>query len=120
MSPAPLCLDSHCRNPAWVVETAPALGSRRRAQKIGAKNIASNLENGASATWPLLIEFCLPAVWAFTFAHHLVAGGRWCLIFVLPENPAGGAHCSARLTGLVAGLLCLMQYQFEPCFIERA
>lgn len=67
--------------------------------------------------WPLLVEFCLSAVWAFTFAITIVL---WALglFFVLPDNLQVVSIVPPGFTGLVLACVCLMQFSLS-LFIER-
>jgi biofilm PGA synthesis N-glycosyltransferase PgaC len=81
------------------------------------KNIASIWKWRFRYMWPLLIEFCLSALWAFTFAITIVL---WALglIFVLPENLQVVRIVPPGFTGLVLACVCLMQFSLS-LVIER-
>ncbi|MFT6464683.1 poly-beta-1,6-N-acetyl-D-glucosamine synthase [Halopseudomonas sp.] len=81
------------------------------------KNIASIWQWRFRYMWPLLIEFCLSAVWAFTFAITVVL---WALglFVVLPESLQVVRIVPPGFTGLVLASVCLMQFSLS-LFIER-
>ncbi|WP_022961634.1 poly-beta-1,6-N-acetyl-D-glucosamine synthase [Halopseudomonas pelagia] len=81
------------------------------------KNIASIWKWRFRYMWPLLVEFCLSAIWAFTFAITIVL---WALglFFVLPENLQVVRIVPPGFTGLVLACVCLMQFSLS-LFIER-
>lgn len=67
--------------------------------------------------WPLLVEFCLSAIWAFTYFVSLlifVLG----LFVVLPESIAIPQIFPPAFTGLLLGVVCLLQF-FVSLLIER-
>lgn len=81
------------------------------------KNIGSIWKWRFRYMWPLLIEFCLSAVWAFTFAITIVL---WTLgLFVtLPENIQVVTIVPPGFTGLVLACVCLLQFSLS-LMIER-
>ncbi|ERI54073.1 N-glycosyltransferase [Pseudomonas sp. EGD-AK9] len=67
--------------------------------------------------WPLLIEFALSAIWAFTFALSILL---W-LVGQLVELPAElqvSSIMPPAFTGLVLACVCLLQFSLS-LFIER-
>ncbi|KRW58884.1 poly-beta-1,6-N-acetyl-D-glucosamine synthase [Pseudomonas sp. TTU2014-080ASC] len=81
------------------------------------KNIRSIWEWRYRYMWPLLAEFSLSAIWAFTFAISI---GLWALGYVvdLPENLRVASMAPPAFTGLVLASVCLMQFAVS-LVIER-
>jgi biofilm PGA synthesis N-glycosyltransferase PgaC len=67
--------------------------------------------------WPLLLEFCLSAVWAFTFALSIVLFVLG-LVVELPPNLQVSSIMPPAFTGLVLACVCLLQF-FISLMIER-
>ena len=67
--------------------------------------------------WPLLIEFCLSAVWAFTFALSILLWLIGQLVEMPPELRVTSMMPPA-FTGLVLACVCLLQFALS-LFIER-
>ncbi|WP_150304833.1 poly-beta-1,6-N-acetyl-D-glucosamine synthase [Pseudomonas saliphila] len=81
------------------------------------KNISTIWKWRFRYMWPLLIEFCLSAVWAFAFALTIVllALGSF---FELHENLQVQSIIPPGFTGLVLACVCLMQFSLS-LLIER-
>ena len=67
--------------------------------------------------WPLLIEFCLSAIWAFTFALSILLwlAGQ---VVELPANLQVTSMMPPAFTGLVLACVCLAQFSLS-LLIER-
>ncbi|MEX5350338.1 poly-beta-1,6-N-acetyl-D-glucosamine synthase [Pseudomonas juntendi] len=67
--------------------------------------------------WPLLIEFCLSATWAFTFALTLLLWGVGYLVELPSELRVAGIVPPA-FTGMLLAVVCLLQFALS-LLIER-
>ncbi|GIZ12639.1 poly-beta-1,6-N-acetyl-D-glucosamine synthase [Pseudomonas sp. NCCP-436] len=81
------------------------------------KNIGSIWEWRYRYMWPLLMEFSLSAIWAFTFAMSI---GFWLLghVIELPVNLQVERIMPPAYTGLVLATVCLLQFAVS-LMIER-
>lgn len=108
----------------WILmpETLKGLWKQRlRWAQGGAEVFLKNIRNiwvwRNRRMWPLLVEFCLSAIWAFTYFVSLlifVLG----LFVVLPESIAIPQIFPPAFTGLLLGVVCLLQF-FVSLLIER-
>ncbi|MCS2163927.1 poly-beta-1,6-N-acetyl-D-glucosamine synthase [Scandinavium sp. H11S7] len=67
--------------------------------------------------WPLFMEFCLSTTWAFAYAMSIVlflAG----MVMPLPDNLVIQRLLPPEFTGLILGVVCLIQF-FVSLIIER-
>lgn len=73
------------------------------------KNIRSIWEWRYRYMWPLLVEFCLSATWAFTFLLSLLL---WALghVFDIPPSLRVTGIVPPAFTGLLLACVCLMQF----------
>ncbi len=85
--------------------------------EVLAKNISSIWVWRYRYMWPLLIEFGLSAVWAFTFALTILL---WLLGMAvnLPPELQVTSIAPPKFTGLLLACICLMQFALS-LFIER-
>ncbi len=67
--------------------------------------------------WPLLIEFSLSALWAFTFALTILFWGIG-LFIDMPENLRVLSIVPPGFTGLILAMVCLLQFTVS-LIIER-
>ena len=67
--------------------------------------------------WPLISEFCLSAIWAFTYCISLVLFVIG-LFFTLPVNLAVPQVFPPAFTGLLLGTVCLLQFAIS-LLVER-
>ncbi|WXL26348.1 poly-beta-1,6-N-acetyl-D-glucosamine synthase [Ectopseudomonas mendocina] len=81
------------------------------------KNIRTIWEWRFRYMWPLLAEFTLSAIWAFTFAISIVLWGLGHVV-ELPENLQVSRLAPPAFTGLVLACVCLMQFAVS-LMIER-
>lgn len=81
------------------------------------KNVLSIWKWRLRYMWPLLLEFSLSAIWAFTFALTIVL---WFLglFFVMPENLRVLQIVPPGFTGLLLAIVCLAQFSIS-LLIER-
>ncbi|MDF3931064.1 poly-beta-1,6-N-acetyl-D-glucosamine synthase [Pseudomonas citronellolis] len=67
--------------------------------------------------WPLLVEFCLSAAWAFTFALTILLWGLGRAV-ELPPGLRVDSIMPPAFTGMVLAVVCLMQFGLS-LLIER-
>lgn len=108
----------------WILmpETLAGLWKQRlRWAEGGAEVFLKNIRNiwvwRNRRMWPLIAEFCLSAIWAFTYFVSLllfVVG----LFVALPGNLAIPQIFPPAFTGLLLGVVCLLQFSVS-LVIER-
>lgn len=108
----------------WILmpETLRGLWKQRKRWAQGGaevlvKNVLSIWKWRLRYMWPLLLEFSLSAIWAFTFALTIVL---WFLglFFVMPENLRVLQIVPPGFTGLLLAIVCLAQFSIS-LLIER-
>lgn len=77
--------------------------------EVFVKNIRSIWSWRKRRMWPLMLEFCLSAIWAFAFMISVVLFFVG-MLFPLPKNLVIPNLFPPHFTGLLLGIVCLLQF----------
>ena len=109
---------------AWILmpETLRGLWKQRLrwaqgGAEVFVKNIRSIWGWRTRRMWPLILEFCLSTIWAFAFMISIILFFIG-LVFPLPENLQILHIFPPHFTGLLLGIMCLLQV-FVSLLIDR-
>lgn len=68
--------------------------------------------------WPLIIEFCLSAIWAFTYGFSVILFLLG-LFIILPDSLTVQHVIPPAFTGLMLGVVCLLQFSVSLLIDRR-